>query len=129
MSEALDRICLWFLLIGIGSLIGVLCKYFLSTILQEGLIFGSLDRQDICFFDEPKNSSGGLTTTLARQTFQVAQMAGVSAGNGAGAFFALILGLAVDFTGSWALSLAVLGMIPFLCTAMAIVVKAQLGTG
>lgn len=136
MLDALNRICLWFVLIGIGSLVGEFFKYFFFTILQETLImrlrsgcFESLVRQDIGFFDNPKNAPGGLTTTLARQTFQVAQMTGVSAGNGAGAMFALILGLALGFIGSWALALAVLGMIPFLCAAMAIVFKAQMGAG
>mmetsp|Transcript_116926 Transcript_116926/g.376134 ORF Transcript_116926/g.376134 Transcript_116926/m.376134 type:complete len:1290 (+) Transcript_116926:36-3905(+) len=136
MLDRLNGLCLYFVAAGFGGLVGEFLKYVFFTVLQEGLIlklrsaaFAALVRQDVGFFDDPKNGPGGLTTTLARQTFQVAQMTGLSAGNAAGAAFAMILGLTLGFIGSWKLALAILAMVPFLMVAMAVVFKAVMGGG
>eukprot|EP00405_Crypthecodinium_cohnii_P047036 CAMPEP_0206588098 /NCGR_PEP_ID=MMETSP0325_2-20121206/38058_1 /ASSEMBLY_ACC=CAM_ASM_000347 /TAXON_ID=2866 /ORGANISM="Crypthecodinium cohnii, Strain Seligo" /LENGTH=1279 /DNA_ID=CAMNT_0054096267 /DNA_START=144 /DNA_END=3983 /DNA_ORIENTATION=+ len=136
MLDKLNIVSLLFIACAVGTFIGEFMKYAFFTVLQEGLImklrslaFASLVRQDVGFFDDPKNGPGGLTTTLARQTLLVAQMTGLSMGNAAGAGFALLLGITLGFIGSWKLALVILAMVPFLVAAMAIVMKAMLGAG
>jgi len=136
MLDKLNLVCILFVASAAGTLLGELGKYVGFTILQEGLImklrslaFASLVRQDIGFFDDPKNGPGGLTTMLARQTYLVAQMTGLSMGNAAGALFSLIVGITLGFFGSWKLALVILAMVPVLIAAMAIVMKAMLGAG
>merc|ERR1719359_1071883 len=90
-------------------------------------MISSLLRQEIGFFDDPKNSSGGLTTGLGRSTGIVSMVCGLGLGTQVGTLFSLGVGLGLAFSASWRLTLALLGTIPLVGAAMAIVVVMVMG--
>ena len=92
----------------------------------------ALIRMEIGFFDDPKNSAGGLTTTLAKQTQVVANICGLSAGQALESLCAMLIGIGLALFACWRVALAMLGAVPFVGVAMSIVVKMMLtdeGTG
>jgi ABC-type multidrug transport system fused ATPase/permease subunit len=94
--------------------------------------FTCLLSQEVGFFDDPVNSAGGLTAALAKQTQLVAGITGISLGQMIGSTCALLLGVAMAFVACWRVALAMLGAVPLVGAAMALVTKmmyADAGSG
>jgi len=135
MRKKILEILLAYIIIAAACLVGEIIKYSVFTYTQECLTlrlreqsFTALVRQDIGFFDDPANSPTGLTTALERATSAVAKMTGITLGQVFSSALAMVSGLALGFIGSWKLSLAVLGLIPFVMAAMIIVVQMTMRT-
>ena len=92
-------------------------------------LFTSLLRQEIGYFDDPLNSSASLTTGLARSTSTLAQVYGVGLGSQIASITSLITALALGFSASWRLALAILGVIPVMVAGIASVFVLIMGGG
>merc|ERR1712137_69988 len=114
-EEMLDRmyqVSVWFTILAIACFIGDFGKFVVFTYIQECLTlrlrklsFSSLIRQEIGFFDDPRNGSGALAATLAHKTLLISQIIGIQLGNSVGAMLAVVIGIVLGFLGSWRLSL------------------------
>lgn len=137
-NEMLRQMTLWyslFFVVGLVAFVGELGKWGIFTYIQEHLTqrlrqmaFKSIIRQNIGFFDDPRNSASALTATLATQTGLVATSVGVSLGNTLGSCLGMLTGVGIAFIGSWRLSLAILAMAPLIVVAMSILMKLMLAT-
>ena len=86
----------------------------------------ALLRQEIGFFDDPINSSAGLTSSLSKQTQLVASITGLGLGSTIGSICALVTGISLAFTACWRVALAMLGGVPLVAASMAVIVKLML---
>eukprot|EP00746_Dinoflagellata_sp_MGD_P160771 gnl/MRDRNA2_/MRDRNA2_87673_c0_seq1.p1 gnl/MRDRNA2_/MRDRNA2_87673_c0~~gnl/MRDRNA2_/MRDRNA2_87673_c0_seq1.p1 ORF type:complete len:1288 (-),score=286.59 gnl/MRDRNA2_/MRDRNA2_87673_c0_seq1:202-4065(-) len=130
---------LLFLGLAILQFVGIFMKQSIYRWIQERMTknlrkeyFTCLLSQEIGFFDDPANSAGGLTAALAKQTQLVAGITGISLGQMIGSTCALLLGVAMAFVACWRLALAMLGAVPLVGIAMALVTKmmyAEAGAG
>ncbi|TDH66851.1 hypothetical protein CCR75_009788 [Bremia lactucae] len=77
--------------------------------------FSALCRQDISFFDEPKNATGALIADLSTNATKVARISGDSQGRIVQASFTFVAALVFSFTtGSGVLTMIMLSVFPFL---------------
>ena len=83
-------------------------------------LFKSILRQDITFFDDPKNSVGALMTLLGDDAATVQNVTGQQLGSLLNTLVCTIFGLALALSVSWRLTLALLGAIPPLAIAQAL---------
>jgi ATP-binding cassette subfamily B (MDR/TAP) protein 1 len=113
--------------LGLMSLIAQWAQTYLFEILGERMTrrlrtdyFRALMRQDMGWFDEPKNALGVLT---ARLTVDI-KLIRLTAGQGTGAsiqqFTSLITGFVVALIGAWQFALAFVGTMPLLALSEAI---------
>lgn len=71
-------------------------------------------RQDISFFDDPKNNTGALCTRLATEASAVQGASGVRIGIVLNNFASLGAGIIISFVFSWQLTLLILAFVPFM---------------
>eukprot|EP00928_Gymnodinium_smaydae_P023621 TRINITY_DN19421_c0_g3_i1.p1 TRINITY_DN19421_c0_g3~~TRINITY_DN19421_c0_g3_i1.p1 ORF type:complete len:1276 (+),score=236.73 TRINITY_DN19421_c0_g3_i1:316-3828(+) len=125
-----------FVVLAVAAGIGEFGKFSLFTYIQECLTlrlrevgFGTIIKQHIGFFDDPKNGAPALSAMLSRQTMLVSQAIGISLGNTCGSFFSLVCGIILGFMGMWQLSLIILACVPVLMVVMGIIMKLLMPTG
>jgi ATP-binding cassette subfamily B (MDR/TAP) protein 1 len=83
----------------------------------RALLFRSILRQDVTFFDDPDHSSGALLSMLGADTIAIQQVTGNALGSILGLTSTLAIGIAVSFSASWQLSLFILALFPLLSAA------------
>ena len=71
-------------------------------------------RQDMAFFDNPKNNTGALCTRLATEASAVQGATGIRIGVTIRNIVALGAGVIISFVFSWQLTLLILAFIPFM---------------
>ncbi|CAD5111259.1 DgyrCDS587 [Dimorphilus gyrociliatus] len=76
--------------------------------------FRSIIKQDISYFDDPKNSTGAITTRLSADASSVQGAAGVRLGTFVQSFGVLGIGVILAMYYSWKLTLAIIAFVPLL---------------
>ena len=71
-------------------------------------------RQEIAYFDDPKNNTGALCTRLATEASAVQGATGVRIGLTLQNLSSLGTGIVIGFVFSWQLTLLVIGFVPLL---------------
>ena len=79
--------------------------------------FKSMLSQEIAWFDEPENSIGALCTRLSVEAAAVQGATGVRVGYVLMTLGNLGIGIIIAFVYGWALTLVILGFMPFLIAA------------
>ncbi|KAF8320495.1 P-loop containing nucleoside triphosphate hydrolase protein [Clavulina sp. PMI_390] len=74
----------------------------------------SILRQDICWFDDDKHSTGALVANVAGNPQKIMALAGTSLGAIVQSFATMVIGLCLGFAYGWKLSLVALTTVPFL---------------
>jgi len=123
-----------FFVIAVASLLGnALQQVFLGRMGQElgrrvrTLLFASILRQEVGWFDHEANSSGRLASMLAADASHVRGAVGDALGIMAQNFFCLAFGYLVAFIYEWRMALVVTGLLPFLLSANIIYYKFTTG--
>ncbi|XP_023931974.1 multidrug resistance protein 1-like [Lingula anatina] len=123
-----------FLALGGVSFIGVLVNSYSFGVSGEKLTkrlrlktFDNILRQDIAWFDDPRQATGALTTRLATDASLVKTGTGVRLGIIVQSAVSMIGGLTIAFIYGWALALLVLGTVPLMAVAGALNMKAISG--
>ncbi|XP_062600445.1 ATP-dependent translocase ABCB1-like isoform X1 [Saccostrea cucullata] len=123
-SEQEDKVLMWtLLLVGVGaaSFLTFLLQGFSFSVSGENLTmrlrqncFRSLLRQDIEYFDDPKNSTGALTTRLATEAAEVQGASGAQLGTMLQNLANIGTGIIIGFVYGWQLTLVILAFIPII---------------
>ncbi|XP_062869573.1 bile salt export pump isoform X2 [Trichomycterus rosablanca] len=119
--KEIDGICLFFVLIGVISFFTqVLQGYsfsksgeFLTRRLRR-LGFHAMLGQEICWFDDRRNSPGALTTRLATDASQVQGATGSQIGMIVNSLTNIGVAIIISFYFNWKLSLVIICFLPFL---------------
>ncbi|CAF3688467.1 unnamed protein product [Adineta steineri] len=132
-----DRVLLYILLfIGFGilllfsmSLQGLLFALSGEALTKRlrGRAFQCLLRQEISYFDNPKNNTGALCTRLATEASAVQGATGIRIGTTLQNLAALGTGIIISFVFSWQLTLLILGFVPLMVAGG--VLQSRLMTG
>jgi ATP-binding cassette subfamily B (MDR/TAP) protein 1 len=94
----------------------------------RGLLFKSLIRQDISFYDEKRNGPDKLSFLLAISPAEIGKAFGLNTALCIQAIFTVIVGAAIAFSASWKLSLIVLACFPISVGMSIVHTKAFVGT-
>ncbi|KAL0079202.1 P-loop containing nucleoside triphosphate hydrolase protein [Phycomyces blakesleeanus] len=115
-----------FVVIGVGAFFGFAGQNVFFELAGErfterfrGMIFRSMIRQEIGFYDNPENSLGALTSRLAIDSKNVNEMVTKTWGDVAQIIVTAITGLAIAFSQTWTLTLIICCMTPFIMGATA----------
>ncbi|KAI7854460.1 P-loop containing nucleoside triphosphate hydrolase protein [Circinella umbellata] len=90
-------------------------------------IFWAYMKQEVAFFDEEKNNVGALTTMLAVDAKHVNELMSKICGEIASLVFTGVIGFIISFVYSWALTLIVLGCVPFIIAATVYESRVEMG--
>ncbi|KAK4511453.1 Rad2 nuclease [Mucor velutinosus] len=85
----------------------------------RGELFAAFLRQEVGYYDQSENTAGALTTRLALDTRNVNEMITKSWGDATQLIATVVVGLVIAFVHSWALTLILLLMAPFIIVATA----------
>ncbi|KAL9539286.1 hypothetical protein MBANPS3_010350 [Mucor bainieri] len=85
----------------------------------RGELFAAFLRQEVGYYDQRENTAGALTTRLALDTRNVNEMITKSWGDATQLIATVVVGLVIAFVHSWALTLILLLMSPFIIIATA----------
>jgi ABC-type multidrug transport system fused ATPase/permease subunit len=80
-------------------------------------VFRALLRQEIAYFDDPKNNTGALCTLLATETSAVQGATGVRIGMLLKNITSLGGGIIISFVFTWQLTLLVLAFVPLIAAS------------
>jgi ABC-type multidrug transport system fused ATPase/permease subunit len=123
-----------FVILGISSFVGfggqtlafeIAGEYYTKRL--RGLIFAAYMRQEVGYFDREENNAGALTSKLAVDARNVNEMITKVWGDAAQLMVTAIVGLLIAFIHSWALTLIILLMAPFIMFASAYEYKVYIG--
>ncbi|XP_052275142.1 ATP-dependent translocase ABCB1-like isoform X2 [Dreissena polymorpha] len=89
--------------------------------------FRSFLRQDVAYFDDPKHSTGALTTRLATDASLVKNATGIRIATMIQSVVGMAAALSISFVYGWQLALVVLAGVPFMAAAGAIQLKTVMG--
>ncbi|KAL5221229.1 hypothetical protein ABZP36_025942 [Zizania latifolia] len=105
--------------LGIISIVSIPVEYFMFGIAGGKLIervralsFRSIVHQEVAWFDDPKNSSGGLGARLSIDALNVRRLVGDNLALGVQVTSTLITGFVIAMIADWRLSLIILCVIP-----------------
>ncbi|KAG8077649.1 hypothetical protein GUJ93_ZPchr0007g4641 [Zizania palustris] len=105
--------------LGIISIVSIPVEYFMFGIAGGKLIervralsFRSIVHQEVAWFDDPKNSSGGLGARLSIDALNVRRLVGDNLALGVQVTSTLITGFVIAMIADWKLSLIILCVIP-----------------
>ncbi|XP_078320541.1 ATP-dependent translocase ABCB1-like isoform X1 [Crassostrea virginica] len=123
-SEQEDKMLMWTLLmvgVGVVSFITYLTQGYCFSVSGENLTlrlrkscFRALMRQDMEYFDDPKNSTGALTTRLATEAAEVQGASGAQLGTMLQNLANIGTGVIIGFVYGWQLTLVILAFIPII---------------
>jgi len=123
-----------FFLLGGGAMLGHFAQHTAFAWAGEKLtrrirvmVYGSVMRQEVGWFDQPSNSPGRLATRLATDAALLKATTGDQLGVTVQAMFALVGAIVISFTASWAMSLIVLGLFPVIVIVGVVQVKLLAG--
>uniref|UniRef100_A0A3Q3VZ17 ATP-binding cassette sub-family B member 5 n=1 Tax=Mola mola TaxID=94237 RepID=A0A3Q3VZ17_MOLML len=126
--------CLMFALIGCVTFVTMFLQGFcfgksgeILTLKLRLKAFTSMMRQDLGWFDNPKNTVGALTTRLAADTAQVQGAAGVRMATLMQNFANMGTSIIVSFIYGWELTLLILVVVPIMAIAGAAEMKLLTG--
>ncbi|XP_065843600.1 ATP-dependent translocase ABCB1-like [Oscarella lobularis] len=97
------------------------------TMRLRALSFRAILRQEIGWFDHPKNSTGALTTRLSSDASLVQGASGIQIGVGVDMSTNMTAGLIVAFVFGWKLALVILACMPIITIAGTLQMKAYTG--
>lgn len=123
-----------FVIIGIGAFLGACIQFTAFEICGEkfskrfrGQVFDAYLKQEIGFFDIEENNTGALTARLAVDARNVSEMITKTWGDVTSLVAIVICSFILAFSNSWALTLIVLCMSPFIFGATAYEFKVHRG--
>ncbi|KIJ54732.1 hypothetical protein M422DRAFT_200639 [Sphaerobolus stellatus SS14] len=115
----MDRNALWFFVISILSAICIAMQNYLFasaaaklTYKLRSMSFRAVLRQDIAFFDEDRNSAGGLTSALSDNPEKVNGLAGITLGTIVQSLSTIIGGAIIGLIYGWKIALVGIACIP-----------------
>jgi ATP-binding cassette subfamily B (MDR/TAP) protein 1 len=86
-------------------------------------LFRGIMRQDAAFFDDPKHATGQLLSLLGVDCGYVQLVTGNALGSAVALASTTVVGITISFTASWQMSLALLGIVPLIGAANALMNK------
>ncbi|KAI9484720.1 P-loop containing nucleoside triphosphate hydrolase protein [Zychaea mexicana] len=123
-----------FLIVGLAALLGFVIQMASFEVAGErytkrlrSRIFWAYMKQEVAFYDEEKNNVGALTSMLAVDAKHVNELMSKICGEVASLMFTGVTGFVIAFAHSWALTLIVLGCVPFMVAATAYESKVEMG--
>ncbi|CAK4720726.1 unnamed protein product [Aphanomyces euteiches] len=90
------------------------------TMRIRGMCFRSMLRQDIGWFDDPKNSSGALTTRLATDSAAIRSMTAVTLNSILMTIATVAVAVGIGFYFSWRMTLMFMAVFPFMAAAQSL---------
>ncbi|XP_069111959.1 ATP-dependent translocase ABCB1-like isoform X2 [Argopecten irradians] len=126
INQGEDSVLWSMMFVGLGvlnfivQLVSNLCFAFSGENLTLRLrlnVFTAFLRQDVSYFDDPKHSTGALTTRLATDATLLQTVTGIRLSIVVNSFVSLVAALVISFIFGWKLALVVLGGVPILAAA------------